>query len=437
MDMDISKSLARTLRQASPRAVAVFAAVTSFGVYFCMYAFRKPFTAAGFEGQSFLNIPYKVWLVAAQVMGYMFSKFYGIRFISSIGRSKRAVTIACLIFVAWVALLLFALTPAPYNIVFLFINGFPLGMVWGLVFSYLEGRRLTEAMGAVLASSFIFSSGVVKSVGKYLLQEWRVSEGWMPFVAGALFIIPLLIFTWLLKHVPPPSDEDVRLRTERKPMNKEDRRQFLARYLPGLSLIVVTYVFLTILRDFRDNFANELWTELGYGQQPSIFAKTEVPVSIIVLLSMALLILVQSNIKAFLINHAVIVFGYLVCMGSTFLFLRHYISPVLWMTLTGTGLYMAYVPFNALYFERMIATFQIRGNVGFVMYIADSFGYLGSVLVLFLKEFSGIQLSWTRFFVHTVFIVSAIGIVGTVIAAFYFRKKHHTMQNPVTVLYAA
>jgi MFS family permease len=437
MGMDISKSLARTLRQASPRAIALFAAVTSFGVYFCMYAFRKPFTAAGFEGQSFLNVSYKVWLVTAQVMGYMLSKFYGIKFISSISRSKRAVTIASLIFFAWMALLLFALTPAPYNILFLFVNGFPLGMVWGLVFSYLEGRRLTEAMGAVLASSFIFSSGVVKSVGKYLLQDGGISERWMPFVAGALFIIPLLLFTWLLKQVPPPSGEDVRLRTERKPMDAAARRQFVALYLPGLAIIVATYVFLTILRDFRDNFANELWTELGYGQQPSVFTKTEVPVSIIVLLSMALLILVRSNIKAFLINHAMIVFGYVVCIAGTYLFVRQHIGAVPWMTLTGTGLYMAYVPFNALYFERMIATFKIRGNVGFVMYIADAFGYLGSVLVLFLKEFSGVQLSWTRFFVHTVYIVSVIGIVGTLIAAFYFRKKHDAMQNPVTVLYAA
>jgi hypothetical protein len=78
--------------------VAFYAAVTSFGVYFCMYAFRKPFTAAGFEGQSFLNVSYKVWLVTAQVLGYMLSKFYGIKFISSISSNKRAVTIACLIF---------------------------------------------------------------------------------------------------------------------------------------------------------------------------------------------------------------------------------------------------------------------------------------------------------------------------------------------------
>jgi hypothetical protein len=213
-------------------------------------------------------------------------------------------------------------------------------MIWGLVFSYLEGRRFTEAMGVVLASSFIFSSGVLKSMGKYLLQQ-GISESWMPFIAGALFLLPLLLFTWLLQQVPPPTAEDVRLRTERKPMDAAARRQFLALYLPGLAVIVTTYVFLTILRDIRDNFANELWTEMGYGQQPAIFTKTEVPVSLFVLLIMALLILVRSNIKAFLINHVVIVLGYMVCIAGTMLFVQQYMGPVLWMILTGTGLYMA------------------------------------------------------------------------------------------------
>lgn len=426
--MGLSNTLQQQLQRAPAWAVAAFAALSSFGVYFCMFAFRKPFTATGFEDQYFLNIPYKVWLVAAQVVGYMLAKFYGITFISSLPEHKRATTIIRMIFIAWLALLAFAIIPAPYNIILLLVNGFPLGMMWGLVFSYIEGRKRTEAMGAVLATSFIFSSGVVKSVGSYLLQMWGVSQWWMPFIAGALFIIPMLFFVWLLKHVPPPTTEDVSLRTERKPMTGMERKQFVRQYLPGLFLIIGTYVLLTILRDFRDNFANELWSEMGYGKQPSIFTKTEVPVSLIVLLLMGLLIWVRSNIKAFLINHIVICCGYLLCLLTTVLFVNGGIGAVLWMISVGTGLYMAYVPFNALYFERMIASYRIRGNVGFVIYIADSAGYLGSVLVLFVKSFSGVHLSWVQFFIQIIFVVSTLSILGTAIAAFYFRKKWQAAQ---------
>jgi hypothetical protein len=44
-----------------------------------------------------------------------------------------------------VALVLFGLTPPPYNALWLFFNGIPLGMVFGLVTGVLEGRRHTRS----------------------------------------------------------------------------------------------------------------------------------------------------------------------------------------------------------------------------------------------------------------------------------------------------
>jgi len=433
--MFISPLLKSKLEKAPVWALSVYAALTSFGVYFCMYAFRKPFTAAGFEGIAYLNIDYKVWLVTAQVIGYMLSKFYGIRFISSMTGEKRAITIIKLIVTAWISLLLFAIVPAPYNIVFLFLNGFPLGMVWGLVFSFLEGRRATEFMGAVLSISFIFSSGVVKTVGKSILLDWHMSEMWMPFITGGLFVLPMILFTWLLNHVPPPTEKDIMLRSKRPPMTKEERRTFLAMFMPGIVVIVTTYVLLTILRDFRDNFANELYNELGYGNNASIFTTTEIPVSLIVLLCMSFLILVKNNFRAFMINHYIVIGGYALALLSTLLFMVHYIDPIMWMTMIGTGLYLSYVPFNALYFERMIATYKVKSNIGFLMYIADAFGYLGTVAILFTKEFIGVQLSWTSFFTNAVILVSVIGIAGTAVAAIYFKRKFLSVQSIAPTVY--
>lgn len=435
--MPVSSSLQKWLQQTPEWFTAVYAAVCSFCVYFSMYAFRKPFTAAGFEGKYFLHIDYKVWLVTAQVIGYMLSKFYGIKYISGIHKEKRAEAIVKLILISWMALLLFALIPSPYNIIFLFINGFPLGMVWGLVFGFLEGRRRTEFMGAVLAVSFIFSSGVVKSVGKSLIVNWHVSEMWMPFFTGGLFVVPMLLFTWLLNHLPPPAAADIALRSAREPMTQQERKSFLSLFLPGIIMIVSTYVLLTVLRDFRDNFANELWTELGFKDQASIFTKTEIPVSLIVLLSMSLLIVVKDNIKAFIINHYIIIAGYILALVSTLLFQHHHINGVTWMIMIGTGLYLSYVPFNALYFERMIASYKVKGNVGFIMYVADAFGYLGSVIVLFVKQFFGLHVSWTTFFVNAVLLICTFGIAGTIIAAIYFRNKYYSTQKNIHTVYVA
>ncbi|MCW3111589.1 MAG: hypothetical protein JWQ09_6095 [Segetibacter sp.] len=435
--MPVSSWLQKWLQKLPEWLIAVYAALCSFSVYFCMYAFRKPFTAAGYNGLSFLNIDYKVWLVTVQVIGYMFSKFYGIRFISAMQKEKRAATIVKLIMISWLALLMFALTPGPYNIIFLFVNGLPLGMVWGLVFAYLEGRKQTEFMGAVLSVSFIFSSGVVKSVGKSLLVNQHVSEMWMPFFTGCFFVLPMLLFTWLLNHLPQPTQQDIQLRSAREPMTGKKRKAFVSMFLPGIIMIVSTYVLLTVLRDFRDNFANEIWTELGFKDQASIFTESEVPVAVIVLICMSLLILVKSNLRAFMINHYIIIAGYVLALISTLLFTHHFINPVAWMIMIGTGLYLSYVPFNALYFERMIASYKINGNVGFIMYIADAFGYLGSVIVLFAKQFFGLHLSWTTFFIDAVFIISCVGITGTILSAVYFHKKYFSDEHNIQPVYAA
>ncbi|KAA2245389.1 hypothetical protein F0L74_05355 [Chitinophaga agrisoli] len=414
----------KQLKRTDQFTFSLYAALVSFGTYSCMYAFRKPFAAALFEGVSFLGIDYKIWIVIAQTMGYAASKIYGIRFIAEMQSGKRARSIIFLILLSWLALLLFAVVPAPYNIPLLFLNGFPLGMIWGLVFGYLEGRRGTEFMGAVLSISFIFSSGFVKSAGKMTIVDWGVSEQWMPFITGLLFMVPLLIFVVLLEQIPPPTAEDEALRTRREPMNKQQRRLFLQQFLPGLVLCIISYVILTMLRDMRDNFAANIWEELGMGKDPGIFTQTEVPISLAILFIMGLLVFIKDNYKAFMLNYLIVISGFVLAALSSLLFMYHYMGPVLWMTLTGLGLYMGYIPFNCIFFERLIATFKYVSNVGFLIYVADSCGYVGSVSILLVKNCSNLHLSWGQFFMNTVWSLSILGILMMVGSYWYFRKKY-------------
>ena len=408
----------------------LLAAVAAFCVYTSMYAYRKPFTAAGYNELRFLNIDYKIWLIIAQTAGYTLSKFLGIRFIAELKKKGRFSIILKFIIVSWIALLFFAIVPPPYNIIFLLINGFPLGIIYGLVFSYLEGRRTTELLGAVLATSFIFASGFTQSVGKYVLLNWDVNEFWMPYVTGLLFFIPLLFFTWLLDKTPSPTIADIKLRTERLPMNKTERRNFIHTFLPGLVMLIVTYIMLTILRDYRSNFASEIWNELELGKDAAVFTKSELPASLIVLVIMSLLVLVKSNIKALLINHFLIVTGFLISLVCTILYTNGYIDPFWWMTLTGVGLYMGYVPFNCMLFERLIASFRYVSTAGFIIYVADAFGYLGSDVILLVKNFGHVSLSWTDFFINMVIAVSLSGIVLTGFSAIYFQRKYRNYFQP-------
>jgi len=387
-----------------------------------MYAFRKPYTAATFDAVFVWGLKYKDVLIIAQLIGYTLSKFLGIKIIAEMKRKNRGWNILKLIAFAALSLFCFAVTPSPYNIIFLFLNGIPLGMVWGIVFSFLEGRKTTEFMGSVMAVSFIFSSGFVKSVGKWLLKTQGVSEYWMPLATGLIFLLPMVLFVFMLEQIPEPTEEDIEHRSERKPMSATERKDFISTYLPGIVALVIAYVMLTIMRDFRDNFAADIWKELGYNDA-SIFTETEIPVALVILLSMSLLIFIKDNLRALQANYALIVFGFITAGLSTLLFTHHYISAFWWMVLNGSGLYLGYVPFGVVLFERKIAAIRKPANVGFLVYVADSFGYLGSLCVLLFKNFSGSKLSYSNFFINAIYIVSVAGIIFMFFSLLYFNRK--------------
>ncbi len=403
---------------------ALFTGCAAFCCYTCVYAFRKSFSAATFEGIAYLGVSYKVWLVTAQVIGYAFSKFIGIKIISELKAHARGKGILLMVSIAGLSWLLFAIVPAPYNIIFLFTNGIPLGMVWGMVFGYLEGRRTTEVLGAALSVSFIFSAGLCRSVGAFLIRDWGVPEVWMPFTAAMLFFIPLLTFLWLLNKVPAPSLLDEQLRTKRVPMNAGERKKFIREFLPGIALFVLAYMLLTAFRDFRDNFSAEVWKILGYGNSPGIFTTTEIPISITVLLVMGSIMLIKNNKTALMVNHVIIMFGTVLIGASTFAFELQLISAPLWMILIGLGLYLGYVPFNSIFFDRFLAAFRYVGTVGFIMYVADSFGYLASVGVLFFKEFGQPAMSWLNFFIVSGYGLSVAGTMLIAGSMVYFLYKH-------------
>lgn len=359
----------------------------------------------------------------------MLSKFYGIKFISELKRTGRGKLILILVGISWLAWLLFALVPPPYNFWCLFINGFPLGMLWGVIFSYVEGRRATDFISAALAVSFIFASGLAKSTALFIMNDWGVNEYWMPFVTGLIFMGPLLVFVYLLEKIPAPDEQDILHRTERIPMLKEKRRQFLRDFLPGIIILVVLYILVTILREVRDGFMADMWRESGEAFEANVFAKTETIISLILLVLIALMVVIKNNFKAFMLAQGIMLIGFVIAGISTFLFLRHDMSMFNWITLIGLGLYMVYIPYNSILFERYIAAFRIAGTVGFLIYIADSFGYLGSVAVLLSKTLFKVDLQWLEFYTALAIIAAVIGVIGTIISLIYFKRKYNSPQR--------
>ena len=351
-----------------------------------MYAFRKPFAAATFTNDVWLGVEFKTILVTAQVSGYTLSKFIGIKVVSEMSSKYRAVMILGLIAVAEIALLLFAITPKPWNFAWLFVNGLPLGMVFGLVLGFLEGRKVTEALSAGLCASFIVSSGFVKSVGSSLLEDYNFSEVWMPVVTGLIFVVPLLFFVWMLSKIPPPTADDELLRTERTSMSHEERKAFFGRHAIGLITMFTIYVMLTVVRSIRDDFGVEIWRDMGVKGKPEVFAKSEFWVGVGVTLISGCMFLFKNNRAAFLSAIGLLGVGFMIVIATVFGQRADLLSPMSYMILLGFGLYIPYVTFHTTIFERMFATFREKGTIGYLMYVADAVGYLGYVGVMIFKD---------------------------------------------------
>jgi hypothetical protein len=448
----MARPLSRLLSRAPAPLFVAYAVVVAFATYFCMYAFRKPFAAARFEGMSFFGteIELKTALVISQIIGYALSKFIGIKICSEASGPRRAWLLIWLVLWAQTTLLIFAVVPPSWRIVPIFLNGLALGMVWGLVVSYLEGRRTSELLLAGLSCSYIVSSGMVKDFARALMEggvagwwksvpvigtavaTWtgKVSESWMPAITGFYFLPIFVACVWLLNQIPRPDHRDVEERVERKPMGRAERLAFVRQFTLGIVLLCVAYFFLTAYRDFRDNYQVELFDELGYSyaQNKTIITRAETIVMFGVLGALALLNVIRQNRLGLIASFSVMSGGVLLMGLSTLLLEARMISGFWWMTLVGLGSYLAYVPYGSLLFDRLLASTRVVGTAVFAIYIADAVGYTGSVGVQLFKDIAQNEISRLNFFKNFTYLMSGIGAVCLIWSCSYFLRKEKQAQ---------
>jgi len=446
------------LENAPAPLFAAYAITAAFSTYFCMYAFRKPFAAAKFEGEFFLNsaVALKTAIVISQIIGYALSKYIGIKVCSEVSPTRRAITLVALIGWAELALVAYGLVPNNLKVAAIFFNGLPLGMVWGLVVWYLEGRGTSELLLAGLSCSYIVSSGIVKDIGRAMMEggvaDWwrqvpligqvigallgKVSESWMPAVTGLHFLPLFLLAVWMLNQLPRASASDVAARSERKTMTGADRLAFVRQFLFGMVLLCVAYFFLTAYRDFRDNYQVEIFDGLGYpyAQNKAIISKTETLVAFGVMSALALLTFVKDNRRGLLGAFSIMTGGVFLLGLGTMLFEAHVINGFWWMTLTGLGSYLAYVPFGSVLFDRLIASTRAAGTAVFAIYLADAIGYTGSVGVQLFKDLAQSDISRLGFFKGYTCFLSVLGMTCFVSSCVYFlrRGRRDQAETPVT-----
>jgi hypothetical protein len=83
--------------------------------------------------------------------------------------------------------------------------------------------------------------------------------------------------------------------------------------------------------------------------------------------------------------------------------------------------------FNCILFERLIAAFKYPSNAGFLIYLADAFGYLGSVSLMIVKETMRFNITWSDYYAWGVLAFSVVGFVTMAVSLGWFGRKHRTM----------
>ena len=367
--------------------------------------------------------------------GYVSAKLLGIKYISELrpeGRLKFIIGSAAL---SEVSLIAFGLLPIPYNIVALYFNGLSLGCMWGVIFSFLEGRRTTDILASIMGVSMALSSGVAKSLGLYALNQLHVSEFWMPALIGAA-TFPLLCFTgWMMTRFPKPTEADIASRSERVTLNGHQRwalfRRFMPllirRFMPLLILLFGANLLLTVQRDIKEDFIVciiDVDTISSWA-----FAQIDSIATFVLLAVFALLATTYNHLKVLCMLLMLSTVGMGTFLGATEG--NETIPTTIWLFLQSLCLDIAYLSFQIIFFERFIACFKIKGNVGFFIITIDFVGYLGTLGLLLFKEFCASHIDWTSFYNHMSLYIGVACCFAFITSLVYMIHVRNRKQGPL------
>lgn len=205
-------------------------------------------------------------------------------------------------------------------------------------------------------------------------------------------------------------------------MDSNQRKAFFRRHKFGIICLLIVYVFLTIVRSLRDDFAVEIWQELGVHDTPDVFAKSEFWVMLGVIFIMGMTIVIRNNRTAFLSSMGLLGVGFVIMVLSVGGQLLGWLSPMAFMVLLGLGMYIPYVAYHTTVFERMFAAFKETGTIGYLMYLADAVGYLGYVGVMVFRNTTGSQINFLSLLVGISLCVAVLSTVVTIVLGTYYAK---------------
>jgi len=148
-----------------------------------------------------------------------------------------------------------------------------------------------------------------------------------------------------------------------------------------------------------------------------------------VLLLTGATVFIQDHRRAFFTGIG-LAFGGAVLIGAALLGLQAgALSPMAFMVLIGLGLYMPYIVVHTTIFDRLIAMTRDRGNIGYLMCLADAFGYLGYVAVLLARNMLAPAENFLGFFIALSWVIAGACVLLLVPCWIYFATHPATRRS--------
>jgi len=137
-------------------------------------------------------------------------------------------------------------------------------------------------------------------------------------------------------------------------------------------------------------------------------------------------VLMHDNRRAFFFSLLTCSAGFLLIAAALIGQQMSLLSPFAFVVLTGLGLYLPYVAVHTTVFERLLAMTREPGTTGFLMYVADAFGYLGYVGVMLSKHLLASKDDALTYFTIACWTTSIASLLGLVFVFFYFANHQRT-----------
>jgi hypothetical protein len=108
-------------------------------------------------------------------------------------------------------------------------------------------------------------------------------------------------------------------------------------------------------------------------------------------------------------------------LSASLLQLQGLLTPMTFMVLVGLGLYLPYVAIHTTVLERFIALTREKGNLGYLMALVDSSGYLGYMIVLLVRKCFKFEGNFLHFFIVASIVAGTISLSSLGWSAIHYR----------------